>query len=129
MKKSFNPADVNLMGKVVNEACLKIGCADERAKELLALRVLRRAAEGEHDFETLMSVALNDKHVSMERKRQTFRGTSVRNAMHRMTQAQRARALAAKWGPSLVADLLEEHAQLCERNAASMAVKGRPRRK
>ena len=58
MKNSFNPADMNLMGKVVNEACLKIGCADERAKELLALRVLNRAAEGERDFDKLLATAL-----------------------------------------------------------------------
>ena len=61
MTYSFNPAEMNLMSKVVDEACLKIGCADERAKELLALRVLNRAVEGELDFETLMSVALNGK--------------------------------------------------------------------
>ena len=65
----------------------------------------------------------------MPLKRLTFRAKSERSAMHRMTQAQRARALAAKWGPSLIADLLEAHAQICERNAAGMASKARPRQK
>jgi len=46
-----------------------------------------------------------------------------------MTQAERARTLAAKYGPSVIADLLEVHAQLCERNAASMALKGQRGRK
>jgi hypothetical protein len=63
-------------------------------------------------------------------KRQNFNGKSLRNAMHRMTQAERARALAANCGPSVVAELLEVHAQCCERNAASMALRGKaPRRK
>jgi hypothetical protein len=65
----------------------------------------------------------------MPLKRQNFRGQSEKNVMHRMTQAERARTLAAQCGPSVVADLLEVHAQLCERNAASMALKGRHRRK
>jgi hypothetical protein len=65
----------------------------------------------------------------MPLKRLNLRGKSEKNAMHRMTQAERARALAAQSGSSLIADLLEAHAQLCERNAAIMAVKARRRRK
>jgi hypothetical protein len=65
----------------------------------------------------------------MRPKRQNFRGQSEKNVMHRMTQAERARTLAAKCGPSVIADLLEIHAQLCERNAASMASKGQRRGK
>jgi hypothetical protein len=49
---------------------------------------------------------------------------SENKVLHRLTQAERARALAAQSSSSLVADLLEAHAQLCERNAASMASKG-----
>ena len=50
--------------------------------------------------------------------------------MHRMSQAQLARALAAICGHQHVADLLEMHAYLCEQTAARMALKGlRPKRK
>ena len=59
----------------------------------------------------------------------SFRGKSEKTALHRMTQAERARTLAAKCGPSVIADLLEVHARLCEQNAASMASKGRRRGK
>jgi len=64
----------------------------------------------------------------MELKRLNFRAKSEKNVMHRITQAERARTLAAKCGPSVVADLLETHAQLCERNAASMALARRDNR-
>ena len=37
--------------------------------------------------------------------------------VHLFTQADRARELASESGSELVADLLEMHAQLCERNA------------
>ena len=67
MKNAFNPHEMNILAKVVDEACLKVGCADERAKELLALRVLDRAARGERDFETLMSVALDGRAVTNAR--------------------------------------------------------------
>jgi hypothetical protein len=59
MKNSFNPAEVNLLAKVVDEACLKVRCADLRAKEMLAIRVLCIAAQGERDFDVLLSAALN----------------------------------------------------------------------
>jgi len=62
-------------------------------------------------------------------KRQSFRGPSEKRVLYRMTQAERARILAAKFGPSILADLLEVHAQLCEQGALSMASKGRRRRK
>ncbi len=66
----------------------------------------------------------------MPLKRQNFRGQSEKNAMHRMSQAERARALAAICGHEHIADLLEVHAQICEQNAARMALKGPgPKRK
>ena len=64
MKNAFNPKEVEVLAKVVDEACLKVGCADERAKEMLALRVLDHAAQGERDFEKLLSVALNGKAIA-----------------------------------------------------------------
>jgi hypothetical protein len=62
-------------------------------------------------------------------KRQNFKGKSLRNVMHRMTQAERARTIAAQFGPSVVADILEVHAQLCEQSAARVAPKVPRRRK
>lgn len=65
----------------------------------------------------------------MPLKRLNNRGKSEKNVLHRLTLAERARALAAQSGSSLIADLLEAHAQLCERNAASMTSKGQRRQK
>ena len=59
MNNSFDPAEVNLLAKVVHEACLKVRCADQRAKERLAMRVPCVAARGEHDFDALLSAALH----------------------------------------------------------------------
>ena len=49
----------------------------------------------------------------MPLKRLNFRGKYEKNVLHRMTQAEWARALAAQFSTSLVADLLETHAHLC----------------
>jgi hypothetical protein len=59
--------------------------------------------------------------------RVNFRRRSEKNMVHLMTQAERARSIAAQCSSSLVADILEAHAKLCERNAARMAARG-PRR-
>jgi hypothetical protein len=64
MKNSFNPDEIIVLAKVVDEACLKVPCADEKAKELLALRVLDRAAQGERDYKTLLTFALNGRALS-----------------------------------------------------------------
>ena len=64
MKRSFNPDEIIVLAKVVDEACHKVPCADEKAKELLALRVLDRAAQGERDFKTLLTFALNGRALS-----------------------------------------------------------------
>jgi hypothetical protein len=61
MQNSFNPIEVNILAKVVDEACLKLGHADDMTKQKLAARVLDYAAQGERDFETLLSVALSGK--------------------------------------------------------------------
>jgi hypothetical protein len=59
MKCSFNPTEVDLLAKVVDKACRQVGCADEVAKEMLAMRVLYLAGRGERDFDALLSAALN----------------------------------------------------------------------
>lgn len=61
MNNSYNPNEVDILAKVVDEACLKLGCVDEVAKQAIAARVLNYAAQGKRDFETLLSVALNGK--------------------------------------------------------------------
>ena len=59
MQNSFNPNEVEMLAKVVDEACQKLGYVDETTKQMLAHRVLNSAAKGERDFETLLSIALN----------------------------------------------------------------------
>jgi hypothetical protein len=41
-------------------------------------------------------------------------------AAHLLSQAERARKMAAQCGSIMVADLFEVHAQMCERNARSL---------
>jgi hypothetical protein len=64
MEHYFNPDEINILGRVIEKACLRVGCADERAKEMLALRVLDRAARGERDFDELLSAALNGEGIA-----------------------------------------------------------------
>jgi len=61
MQNSFNPNEVDILAKVVDEACLKLGAIDDATKEHLATRVFFYAAQGERDFDTLLSVALGRK--------------------------------------------------------------------
>jgi hypothetical protein len=64
MQNSFNPTEVNILAKVVDEACQKLGCVDNTTKESVAARVLNYAAQGERDFETLLLVALYGKAIA-----------------------------------------------------------------
>ena len=64
MQNSFNPHEVEVLAKVVDEACKKLGCVDDATKQSLAARVLDYAAHGERDFDTLLSVALGGKAVT-----------------------------------------------------------------
>ena len=65
MKNSFKPDEIIVLAKVVDEACRKVPCADEKAKELLAMRVLdRAAAQDELDFQTLLTFALNGRAIT-----------------------------------------------------------------
>lgn len=58
-KVSFNPTEVDIMAKVVDEACQKLGYVDDTTKQMVAYRVLNFAAQGERDFGKLLEVALN----------------------------------------------------------------------
>jgi len=57
------------------------------------------------------------------RGRKRIRGDRIR---HLNIQADRARKMASTCGSSLIADLFELHAALCERNAAA---RSKPKRK
>jgi hypothetical protein len=61
MQNSFDPWDVTLLAKVVDEACRKLGRPDIETRELLAARVVSHAALGERDHATLLAVAMNGK--------------------------------------------------------------------
>lgn len=56
-KNSFNPDD-QLLTKVVDEACRRVGSIDDVTKEVLALRIRAYVAEGERDFDRLLVFAL-----------------------------------------------------------------------
>jgi len=64
MQNSFNPNEVNILAKVVDEACQRLGHVDDVTKQNLAARVLDYAAQGERDFDKLLSVALNGKAIA-----------------------------------------------------------------
>ena len=59
MKNSFNPREVNLLSEVVQEACRRLPCVDDQARQNVAARVIDSAAQGECDFDRLLSIALN----------------------------------------------------------------------
>ncbi|WP_119271452.1 hypothetical protein [Taklimakanibacter deserti] len=56
MQNAFNPAEIALFSKVVDEACLKLGC-DDAERATIAARILSFAAKGTRDYETLLAVA------------------------------------------------------------------------
>ena len=58
MYNVFDPADLNLLAQVIHTACREVRCADQTAKEMLAIRVIDLANKGERDFDALLSAAL-----------------------------------------------------------------------
>lgn len=59
--------------------------------------------------------------------RKGFPGNDNVVALHVMSMAARARALASRCGSERVAELLELHAKLCDRNVAASSGKRRGR--
>lgn len=59
MQNSFDPKEIAVMTQVVDQACAELGGCDEITKKWIAARVLARAAEGECDFDLLLSVAIS----------------------------------------------------------------------
>ena len=79
MGNSFNPDEMNLLAKVVDEACLKLGCADARTKEIIADAGPPPCGPGERDFGALLSAALNGEAIPMRRLRgRTFKASRKR---------------------------------------------------
>ena len=64
MNNSFNPSEVDMLAKVVDEACQKLGYFDNATKLNVAARVLDYAGQGERDSEKLLSIALNGKAIA-----------------------------------------------------------------
>jgi hypothetical protein len=58
MTQAFDPTEINLLAKVIDAACREVRCADQTAKEMLAVRVIDVANRGERNFDVLLSAAL-----------------------------------------------------------------------
>lgn len=56
MGNSLSPDEMSILAKVIDDACLKLGC-DEAQREAIAARVTSCAAHGARDYETLFAVA------------------------------------------------------------------------
>ena len=59
----------------------------------------------------------------MQFRSKSHRAANDDNVVHLITQADRARKLAADHGSSILSDLYEMHAQLCEQNASRKTAK------
>lgn len=57
MQNAFEPDEVELLAKVVNDACVKLDCG-EALKPIVAARVLSFAAKGTRDYDTLLDIAV-----------------------------------------------------------------------
>lgn len=64
MQNLFTPDEIDVLAKVIDEVCRKLSIVDDATKQFLAERLLDYAAQGERDFETLFSIAVNGKAVS-----------------------------------------------------------------
>jgi hypothetical protein len=119
---SFDPQEMALLVKVVDQAFVQICGCDEATKAVIAARVLKAGGRGRRD--TLLSVALYGSPRGTEHHAAPARFTpSNDNALrlnsdtpHLMSMPARARAIARQCGSEHIAELLELHARLCERN-------------
>lgn len=59
VRSSFNPDEMDLLAKVIEDACAKLGRVEDREKQLMAARVMSSASGGESAYHALLSVALN----------------------------------------------------------------------
>jgi hypothetical protein len=57
MQRSFDESEMALLTKVIDDACLELGC-DDVQREIVATRVLSFAAKGARDYATLFAIAM-----------------------------------------------------------------------
>jgi hypothetical protein len=57
MHNSFEPEEMALFAKVVNDACLKLG-SDDAQREIVAAHVMSWASKGPRDYHTLFAIAV-----------------------------------------------------------------------
>jgi len=58
MKNVLTPDELDMVAKVTDEACQKLGC-DEAMRAIIGARVLGFANKGERRYEMLLAVALD----------------------------------------------------------------------
>jgi hypothetical protein len=58
MRNALTPGEVDMVSKVTDEACEKLGCS-EVMRTAIATRVLGFANKGERRYETLLAIALD----------------------------------------------------------------------
>jgi hypothetical protein len=59
MENVLKPVEVELLARIVSQACTAIGGCDDLTKETIAWKVITAANLGERDYQTLMSIALS----------------------------------------------------------------------
>jgi hypothetical protein len=59
MRNSFEPGEMALLIKVVDQACTELGTLDASARSFIAACIVAYAAEGQRDFKTLLSFAMH----------------------------------------------------------------------
>ena len=57
MQRSFEESKMALLTKVIDDACLELGC-DDAQREIVASRVSSFAANGARDYPTLFAIAM-----------------------------------------------------------------------
>ena len=63
MQNAFDPPEIELFSKVIDDACRRLGC-DDALKAMVAARVLSYADQGMRDYETLLAIAMARKETS-----------------------------------------------------------------
>ena len=63
----FEPHEMALFTKIIDDACLKLGC-DDAQKEIIAARVMSWASKGSRDYETLFAIATFERDALHEKK-------------------------------------------------------------
>jgi hypothetical protein len=59
MTNALMPDEVDMVSKVTDEACEKLGC-DQVVREAIASRVVEFANRGERRYQTLLAIAMDE---------------------------------------------------------------------